>query len=202
MKFSQWALVAALVVASGDAAKAQIAILQIQVIEGEGAVHVPGSRAPRFLTVEITDETGKPVEGAAVTFHLPEDGPSGTFANGLRTDVTVSDSRGRATLHGLTVNRVEGRFQVRIVASKEQARAGIVSFQYIAGAGGGASAAASAGGSHHRARWIAIAAAAVGGVAAAALAGRASSGAPASAAAPATVSVVSIGTPTVTVGKP
>jgi hypothetical protein len=201
VKFSQLALVAALVVASGGAAKAQIAILEIQVIEGEGAVHVPGSRTPRFLTVEITDETGKPVEGAAVTFHLPEDGPSGTFVNGLRTDVTTSDSRGLATLHGLTVNRVEGRFQVRIVASKEQARAGIVSFQYIAGARGGASAAASAGGPHHRARWIAIAALAAGGAAAAVLAGRAS-GAPASASAPPTTSVLSIGTPTITVGKP
>jgi hypothetical protein len=205
VKFAQLALATALVVASGGAANAQIAILQIHVIEGEGTVHIPGSRAPRFLTVEITDETGKPVEGAAITFHLPEDGPSGTFANGLRTEVATSDSRGRATVHGLTFNRVPGRFQFRIVASKEQARAGIVSFQYIAETGSGAAATPIAGGPHHRARWIAIAALVAGGAAAGILAGRGTSSSPpvsptppGSAAAP----VLSIGAPTVAVGKP
>jgi len=200
------ALVAALVVALGGTANAQIAILQIRVIEGEGTVHAPGSRAPRFLSVEITDEAGKPVEAAAVTFHLPEDGPSGAFANGLRTDVATSDVRGRATLHGLTVNRVPGRFQVRIVASKEQARAGIVSFQYIAEPGGGAVATPSANGQSHRTRWIAIAALVAGGAAAGVLAGRsgASAGAPPSPTAPGSVTapVLSIGAPAVTVGKP
>jgi hypothetical protein len=204
VKFPQLALVAALVVAPAGAAKAQVAILQIQVIEGEGTVHVPGSRTPRFLTVEITDETGKPVAGAAVTFHLPEDGPSGTFLNGLRTDVATSDSRGRATLPGLTLNRVAGRFQVRIVASKEQARAGIVSFQYIAEPGGGAAATPSASGTRHRTRWIAIAALVAGGAAAGILAGRSGASSSASPPAPASVAVpvLSIGTPAVTVGKP
>jgi hypothetical protein len=194
------ALIAALVMAPGGVAKAQIAILQIQVIEGEGAVHVPGSRVPRFLSVEITDETGKPVEGAAVTVHLPEDGPGGTFSNGLRTDVVTSDSRGRATLRGLTLNRVAGRFQIRIVASKEQARAGIVSFQFIAAPGDGAAATPAAIRPHHRTRWIAIAALAAGGVIAGGLAGRSGT----SSIAPATVTapVLSVGAPVVTVGKP
>ena len=49
-------------------ALAQVAILQIRVIEGEGAVHLPGSRSSRPITVEITEETGKPVAGAAVSF--------------------------------------------------------------------------------------------------------------------------------------
>ena len=48
-------------------ALAQVAILQIKVVEGEGAVHPPGARSPRPLTIEITDETGRPVPGAAVT---------------------------------------------------------------------------------------------------------------------------------------
>jgi len=202
VKFALWPLVAASVLALGGAARAQIAILQIQVIEGEGAVHAPGSHVSRFLTVEITDDTGKPVEGAAVTFHLPEDGSSGTFANGLRTDVITSDSRGRATLPGLTLNRVAGRFQVRIVAAKEQARAGIVSLQYIAEPGGGAAAAPSAGGSHHRARWIAIGALAAGGAAAAILAGRSGASAAPASQTSTTAPVLSIGSPTITVGKP
>jgi hypothetical protein len=117
---------------------AQIAILQIAVIEGEGVVHVPGSRSSRPLTVEITDETGKPVADAAVTFNVPGEGPGGTFPNGLRTAVVTTDLRGRASLRGLQVNRIPGRFQIRIFASKEQARAGTVSFQYIAETGNSA----------------------------------------------------------------
>ena len=105
---------------------AQVAILQIQFIEGEGAVHAPGSRSARPLTVEVTDETGRPVPGAAVSFHLPDEGPGGAFANGLRTEVAVTDAQGRVSLHGLQVNRMPGRFQIRVVANKEQARAGVV----------------------------------------------------------------------------
>jgi hypothetical protein len=189
-------LAAALAVALGGTATSQIAILQIQVIDGEGVVHVPGTRASRFLTVEITDETGKPIEGAAVSFHLPEDGPSGTFANGLRTDVATSDSRGRASLRTLTLNRVPGRFQVRIVAAKEQARAGIVSFQYIAEPAGGGATSITRSPVRHRSRWIAIAAVAGGSVAAGIVAAHAGGSGSAPAPGP------SIGTPAITLGKP
>jgi hypothetical protein len=115
---------------------AQVAILQIQVVEGEGAVHAPGSRSVRPLTVAVTDETGKPVEHAAVSFHLPDDGPGGAFLSGLRTEVAVTDSTGRVSIRGVQWNHAPGRFQIRIVASREQARAGTMSFQYIGDSGG------------------------------------------------------------------
>lgn len=121
------------------AALAQVAILQIRVVEGEGTVHLPGSRSTRPITVDITDETGNPVAGAAVSFHLPGEGPGGAFVNGLRTEVVITDAHGRASLRGLLANRLPGRFQVRILASKEQARAGTVSFQYVAEPRGGQS---------------------------------------------------------------
>jgi hypothetical protein len=194
---------AAFVVALGCTATAQVAILQIRVVEGEGAVHAPGSRAPRPLTVEVTDETGKPVEGAAVSFHLPEEGPGGVFANGMRTEVAVADSHGHASVHGLQLNRAPGRFQIRIVASKEQARAGMVSFQYIAEPGSGA-AAATAGSSHGYRKWIVVAVLAGGGAAAAILAAGKSGSTPAPSAppAPAPTITLTIGAPTITVGKP
>jgi hypothetical protein len=47
----------------------------------------------------------------------------------------MTDDRGRATVRGLQWNRISGRFQIRIVASREQARAGMVSFQYIGDSG-------------------------------------------------------------------
>ena len=206
MKLAQLGLVVALAVALGEAAKAQIAILQIQTIDGEGAVHAPGSHASRFLTVEITDETGRPVPGAAVSFHLPEDGAGGTFPNGLRTDIAVSDGNGRATLHNLTLNRVPGRFQIRITAAKEQARAGIVSFQYVAESSSPAARHAVAAAQIHRARWILIAAALGGGTAAGVLARRPagpSATAPTTTVSTSTVAPPpSIGTPTITVGAP
>ncbi len=174
----------------------QVAILQIQVVEGEGAVHLPGSRSSRPLTVQVTDETGKPVEGAAVSFHLPEDGPGGAFTNGLRTDVADTDARGRASARGIQFNRTGGRFEVRIFASKEQARAGMVSFQYVAEA---ASAAAHAG-PRSRKKWIgAIAGVVTAGIAGGILAGRSGTTAAASSPAPVTVTV---GAPTISVSKP
>jgi hypothetical protein len=182
-------------------ASAQVAILQIKVVEGEGVVHPPGVRSPRPLVVEVTDETGRPVPGAAVSFHLPENGPGGIFANGLRTEIVITDSHGRATLHGLQANRIAGRFQVRILASKEQARAGTVSFQYVAEPKAGAPAiSASASTPSHR-KWIVIGAGIAGGVAAGLLASHGSGSSPA---APVIAPAPSftIGAPSITVGKP
>ena len=189
-------LLAALALALSGPAAAQVAILQIQVIEGEGAVHLPGSHSAHPLTVQVTDETGKPVEGAAVSFHLPEDGPGGAFTNGLRTDVATTDARGRASARGIQFNRTGGRFQVRIFASKEQARAGMASFQYVAETSGGEAKA----GLHSRRKWIAVVAGvAAGGVLGGVLAGR--SGA-AAAVPPSTPPALTVGTPTISVGKP
>ena len=195
-------------------ASGQVAVLHIQVIEGEGAVHTPGSLSLRPLTVEITSETGKPVEGAAVSFHLPEEGPGGTFGNQLRTDVAITDANGRASLRGLQLNRTPGPFQIRIVAAKEQAHAGAVSFQYIAEPKSGKvstspSASAAAGtptASRSPLKWIVMAVAAGGAAAAVALlAGKSGSGstaAPAATVSTAVATAPTIGTPTITVGKP
>lgn len=198
-------LLAAWICAGLSPASGQVAVLHIQVIEGEGAVHTPGSHSLRPLTVEITSETGQPVEGAAVSFHLPEEGPGGTFGNQLRTDVAITDAKGRASLRSLQLNHSPGPFQIRIVAAKEQAHAGAVSSQYIAeprsGKGATSLSAPAAPGAPTASRsplkWIVMAVAAGGAAAAVALlAGRSSAGSTAVAAAP------TIGTPTITVGKP
>jgi hypothetical protein len=192
---------AALLMALYQPAAAQVAILQIQVSGGEGAVHAAGARDSRGIAVVVTDETGRPVEGAAVSFHLPEQGPSGTFVNGLRTEVAVTDDRGRAAIHSIEFNRVPGRFEIRILASKEQARAGTVSFQYIAGPSPGAGAAAAKSGGHRRKRWLILAAAVVAGAGAAGGAMALVHSSPAAATAESTP-ILTIGPPSITVSKP
>jgi hypothetical protein len=184
------------------AAVCQTAILQIRVLEGDGAVHAAGSRTARPLIVEVTDETGKPIERAAVSFHLPEEGAGGVFLNGLRTDVALTDAAGRASVRGLQWNRVPGRLEVRIFASFEQARAGTVSFQYIEGpavpVGTAPSAAREA--RHGHSKWLIVGALAAGGAAAGILVGHSggSSAAPAASPEPS----ITIGTPSIRVGKP
>ena len=204
-------LAGALLLAWPGSVCAQVAILQIQVVEGEGGVHPPGSRSSRPLVVDVTDETGRPAGGASVTFTLPEDGPGGTFTNGLRTEVVTADARGRAALRGLQVNRSPGRFHIRITASLEQARAGTVSFQYVGGIkepGGGSPATPVARSGRPHSRWpliaLAVGAAAAGGIAAGAAGGSKSTPpaamVPAVAAIPATP--LSIGSPSLTIGRP
>ncbi len=191
----------ALALALSCLASAQVAILQIKVIEGEGAVHAPGSRSSRPLVVEVTDETGKPVSDAAVSFHLPEDGPGGAFVNGLRTEVATTDHQGRATLRGLQVNRISGRFQIRIIASKEQARCGMVSAQYVAEAKSGIASRPAARGGHIRGIWIVAGAVVAGGTVAALAASGTFAGARSPAALP-TPPLLTIGAPSLSVGKP
>jgi hypothetical protein len=176
-----------------------VAILQIQVVEGEGAVHVPGVRSTHPLVIAITDDAGRPVPGAAVTIHLPDTGPGGSFGNGLRTHIAMTDAHGRATVKTFQANRTAGRFQIRIVASKEQARAGTVSFQYIGLPGTRATKTASA--TNHR-KWIAIAAAAGGGTIAGVLASRSGTTPGTGTVVPLPPPVLTIGTPAISVGKP
>ncbi len=184
----------------------EAAILQIRVVEGEGAVHAAGSRASRGLVLEITDETGKPVSGAAVNFRLPDEGPGGVFANGMKTEVIITSSDGRAALWGMQWNRVEGPFQIRVTAAKGQARAGTVVSQYLSQAVAGKQSGAIgarpvAVAARSRSKWLwigLIAAGAVGGGMAAGM----SKSSKADTAGASTPPSLSVGAPSITVGKP
>ena len=175
-------------------------IVQLKVVEGEGVVYRTGTRATRGLTVLVTDETGKPVDMAAVSFRLPDEGASGTFGSGLRSEIVTTGPDGRATVWGMQWNKTPGGFEIKVTASKGQARAGVAVTQYLrdsvkAAAGGEGTFTAS---HHSRTKWLIIAAA-IGGGAAAGIGLRGSS----KAAAPApTTTPTSIGNPTILVGHP
>jgi len=176
-------------------------IIQLKVVEGEGTVYRTGTRATRGLTVMVTDETGKPVENAAVSFRLPDEGPSGVFNSGLHTEVVTTNADGRASVWGMQWNKTPGPLEIRITAVKEQARAGIVSTQYLSDtiapkAGGEGVFSASHKG---RTKWIVIGGAVVVGAVAGLALGR-SKGASPTTAAPA--AGILIGTPSINIGHP
>ena len=176
-------------------------IVQLKVVEGDGVIYRTGARASRGLTVLVSDETGKPLEHAAVGFRLPEEGPGGVFSSGLRTEVVNTGPDGRATVWGMQWNKMAGPVEIRITAIKDQARAGIISTQYLSDA-----LAPNAGGegtftAPHKghAKWILVAVA-VGGGAAAGFA-FARSKATAAGAGSGPVGVM-IGNPSINVGHP
>lgn len=176
-------------------------IVQLRVVEGEGVTYRTGSRATRGLTVLVTDEAGLPVDMASVSFRLPDQGATGTFNSGLRTEVVVTGPDGRASVWGMQWNKTPGTVQIHITALKNEARTGIVSTQYLSD-----TAAPKAGGegvftaSHKGHKWLWL-----GAIAGAAAAGGAyaflRSGGPANSTSPA-VAGLSIGTPSITVGHP
>lgn len=175
-------------------------ILTIRVAEGDGAVYPTGSRATRGVTVLVTDETGRPVEGATVSFTLPGEGPGGVFSSGGRTEIAATHADGRAAVWGMQWNRTAGPFEIRITAVKGQARAGVVSSQSLSNAPevrGAAPGAIHAAGGGHKLLWISLV---VAGAAAAGVAGVAAR--KPSAAAASSVTPLKIGTPTISLGLP
>ena len=171
-------------------------ILQIRLAEGDAASYPTGSRATRGLTVLITDETGRPVEGATVSFTLPADGPSGVFNSGARTEIAATRADGRAAVWGMRWNRTAGPFEIRITAVKGPARAGAVSSQYLSNAPEAKKPGAGSG--HHKLLWISLALAGAAAAGAVGLVG----GKATTTAAAASVTPLQIGTPTITLGHP
>jgi hypothetical protein len=177
-------------------------ILTIRVTEGGGEVYPVGSRATRGLTVLVTDETGRPVEGATVSFSLPAEGPGGVFSSGGRSEIAATHADGRAAVWGMRWNHTAGPFEIRITAVKGQARAAVVSAQSLSNAPEARDAAAGkihAARGSHKLLWISLAVAGAAAVGVAGIGARKSSAADASSA---SVTPLQIGTPTISLGRP
>ncbi len=152
----------------------EIAILHLRITEGDAGAHLTGSRSARPLAVQVTDETGRPAEGVAVSFRMPEEGPSGAFASGLKSEILITDQEGRVAAWGIQWGGEPGPVRIRITAMKGKARAGMVSSQYLSDAvplkdTGIAGPIVSV--SKPRSRWTAIGVAAAGAAAAGLLLG-------------------------------
>ena len=99
-------------------ATAQVApMLNLVVLEGEGATNNIRQRTAREPVVQVQDENHKPVAGAIVVFTLPSNGAGGAFANGAHTLSMVSDNQGQAVARGFRPNGLKGQYQIRVNAS-------------------------------------------------------------------------------------
>ena len=95
----------------------QPSLIQIRVVEGDGAINSIRLHRAHDPVVQVVDHAGKAVPGATVTFLLPAFGAGGTFQdNGLSLTVG-SDDEGMAAGHGLRPNRAAGKFQIRVTAA-------------------------------------------------------------------------------------
>lgn len=184
--------------------------LQIRINEGDGQTYAIGSRATRGITLQIVDDAGKPVDGVTVAFRLPDSGPGGAFSNGSKTAIATTGPDGRASVWGMKWNSQPGAFDVRITATKGQARAGTVCAQHLAESTGPAIA-KSSGGLNHKWLWIALAAGAAGAGTAIALRGHSSSASCSStvvlpenpcSSSPSSTGITIIGQPTINLGAP
>ena len=195
------ASIASLPLEAGGADNVAPVVIQLRIVEGDGAVYTIGSRATRGLAVQVSDDTGKPVDAAAVSFQLPGDGPGGSFGGGGKTEIVTTKADGIATVWGMQWNRTPGAFEIKVTASKGQARAGIAVTQYLNDTGAKAGGEGTFKTSHHLpTKWLIIGAV-VGGGAAAGIGLRGSSSKSMAAPGP-TTTPLQIGTPIISVGPP
>jgi hypothetical protein len=118
-------------------------MLNLVVVEGEGAINNIRQRTAREPIVQVQDENHRPVAGAIVTFTLPGRGPSGVFANGSQTLTVTTDQQGQAVARGFRPNHVQGRVEIRVNASNRGQTTSTVINQtnaLVAGAAAGAAA--------------------------------------------------------------
>ena len=90
---------------------------QITVIEGEGSINNIHNTVNRGATVLVEDQNKTPLSGVAVSFFLPNEGPSGLFPNGSHVLTVFTDDKGYASSRPVRFNNLVGLMHIRVVAS-------------------------------------------------------------------------------------
>lgn len=179
--------------------------LKITAQEGAGAVVPRSGLSSRRLAVLVTVADGRPLSNATVSFRLPQQGPTGTFSSGLRTESAMTDEHGLAYVRGILWGDVPGPLKIRVMASYQGQHAEtLIPLEISATATASAADRQSLSvrrGSGSR-KWLILAAVAGGAMAGVAAAGRGSSSPGAVTSPAAVVTPPSIGTPSITIGRP
>jgi hypothetical protein len=90
--------------------------LEIEILDGEGALNNIRQRTAREPIVEVKDENHKPVAGVLILFSVQPGGAGGTF-NGSASFSTYTDAAGRAVAQGFTPNHKKGKFVIKVTAT-------------------------------------------------------------------------------------
>jgi hypothetical protein len=93
--------------------------LKILILDGEGAVNNIKLGTAREPIVQVQDENDRPVAGAMIVFTLPDQGASGIFADGTRSLIVHTDTKGQAVARGLKPNQTPGQFKIRVDVSHQ-----------------------------------------------------------------------------------
>jgi hypothetical protein len=92
--------------------------LKIVAIEGDGAFNDTRRQLGTETVVEVRDEREQLVEGAEVVFTAPLIGAGGTYAGGANVFKGITDNTGRARTPGFKPNQTDGRFNIKVTATK------------------------------------------------------------------------------------
>lgn len=92
-------------------------LLQITILDGEGALNNIRQRTAREPIVEVKDENHKPVAGVLILFAIQNNGGASASFSGAATLSATTDSSGRAVAHGLTPNNKVGSYSIKITAT-------------------------------------------------------------------------------------
>jgi hypothetical protein len=105
--------------------------LRLRLVEGESTVSAGPRRVQQFV-IEVTDSNGAAIPDAAVTIRLPDEDPTGRFADGTHATVAYTDKTGRAKINGIRWNANPGTVAIRVTATKGTAHAGILIQETVA----------------------------------------------------------------------
>ena len=90
--------------------------LEVEVVQGEGAVNRIRQRATVLPAVRVTDEMHKPIAGAAVVFTLPTEGATGDL-NGEKTTIVTTGADGVASVKAMKLNATPGKLPIHVSVS-------------------------------------------------------------------------------------
>lgn len=108
--------------------------LKLLLISGGEKPQIVGHRQDGEITVRVMDAQNRGVPGVAVTFQLPDQGVTGSFADGGHSLVAQTDGQGIAAVTGIQWGSIAGMVSIRATAVDGTVHAGIIVRQELASA--------------------------------------------------------------------
>lgn len=105
----------------------QTTAIRIIPLIGDNAINSIPLRTSVEPVIEVRDQNDRPIEGAEVTFELPQAGPGASFGGQSNTFTTRTNSQGQAAAVGMRANTQAGQFRIKVTAT----HAGVTGQQFL-----------------------------------------------------------------------